>query len=177
MNEREIETYLVEKGVRACLVGARALADYGVVRATMDTDYLTTSTIVTDDDFWPAGVEVDLRRGGPGDPVVGVARFRTEAAVDVVVVHGKISRFGVDTAVAVPERVLPVATPLALALMKLEAGGFNDMGDVTHLIEARRMLGDETLRADIESHTQMLSGWGKRAWAMVTKRLDAKERR
>lgn len=171
MIDPEIAACLRDAGIRFCLIGAQALARHGVVRFTADADLLVMNARVLSRDFWPpalAGAISALRRGDGDDPLAGVVRFTTRPQVDLLVGRGEIMRAAVDNAVHDGMIGAPVATPLDLVLLKLEAGGPLDLGDIINLVEAQREIAPGVdLVAAIDARAQALSDWGKRAWARV----------
>jgi hypothetical protein len=114
-------------------VGAAALAAAGVVRSSLDLDLLTLDTRVLDRSFWTelagTGAAVDVRRGDHDDPLAGVVRATAdgERPVDVIVGRYPWQQRAVDRAQALPsgERVV---RPRDLVLLKLYAGGTQDLG-------------------------------------------------
>ncbi len=134
--ERRVSPYAV--------VGAAALAVRGVSRSTLDLDILTTDRAVLRREVWSeietAGTEVDVRIGDISDPLVGVVRLsRTdERPVDVIVGEGSwqeriLAEAQLHTVVGVD---LPVVDPVGFVLLKLYAGGPQDLWDVHQLLAA-----------------------------------------
>jgi hypothetical protein len=157
--------------VACCLIGAQALAAWGVARYTADIDLLTMSSRVLERGFWGTELAPEIaaiRRGDAGDPLAGVVRFTPQLGVDVIVGRGPIMRDAVAT--AVPDALLkvPVATPVALALLKLEAGGPQDLADIVRLVDAQRILAPGLALVEaIEAQAGTLSEWGQCAWTKV----------
>jgi hypothetical protein len=163
----EIRSTLDAAGIRHALIGALALSAYGVNRATVDLDLFTTDSSCLVPDLWTdlrkRGVDVDVRRGDPTDPLAGVVRFQVpgESAVDVVV-----GKHAWQTKVL--ERAEPIGEALVvraadLVLLKLYAGGIQDAWDVQQLL-ARPFRGDlvrevEARLSDLPSRCQEL--WKK----------------
>jgi hypothetical protein len=122
-------------------VGAAALAAAGVVRSSLDLDLLTLDTRVLDRSFWTelagTGAAVDVRRGDHDDPLAGVVRATAdgERPVDVIVGRYPWQQRAVDRAQALPsgERVV---RPRDLVLLKLYAGGTQDLWDIAQLLAA-----------------------------------------
>jgi len=136
-------------GVAWCVIGGCALAARGYARFTADVDLLTMDGRVLEAEFWEGGESPELRIGDWEDPLRGVVRFHGEADVDLIVGVGHAMRFAVKTAEVHPTVGLPVATPLALVLLKLEAGGPVDRSDIIGLVDTRRQLGDDACRPPI----------------------------
>jgi hypothetical protein len=122
-------------------VGAAALAAAGVVRSSLDLDLLTLDDRVIDRRFWSAladaGAEIDARRGDPDDPLAGVVRITAaaERPVDVIVGRHHWQRRAVEraTTLTTGERVV---LPRDLVLLKLYAGGTQDLWDIRQLLGA-----------------------------------------
>jgi hypothetical protein len=122
-------------------IGAAALAAAGVVRSSLDLDLLTLDERVLDRRFWTAladsDVAIDVRRGDGDDPLVGVVRATAEGErpVDVIVGRHEWQRRAIERARGLPsgERVV---LPRDLVLLKLHAGGDQDLWDIRQLLAA-----------------------------------------
>lgn len=165
-----VQAALDAANVPYCLIGAHALAAHGAARYTADVDLLTMRGVVCEPDFWPEALKPQLRRGDEGDPLAGVVRFEAPP-VDLIVGRGRLMAEAVADAVFVEGVGCRVVTAVGLALLKLEAGGVQDLSDVELLLAARALDGDD-LRAAIEGRVPSLSAWGRRAWDKVVARLD-----
>ena len=160
---------LSERSVPHALIGAAALAVRGIARSTFDIDLLTTDSRVLADQWWAplaiGDVTVDVRRGDADDPLAGVVRTTApeERPVDVVV-----GRHAWQTrAVARAEPIAgspPVVTALDLILLKLYAGGAQDIWDVRELL---RQPGSENLAAEVEAELTALPGSMRGVWRDV----------
>ena len=130
---------LASAAVPHALIGAAALAAAGVSRSTYDVDLLTTDRRVLDEDLWgplrTTGTAIEVRRGDFDDPLAGVVRIGSpgERPVDVVVGRHawqaraiQRARGGLGPA--------PVVAPRDLVLLKLYAGGPQDLWDVRELL-------------------------------------------
>ncbi len=120
------------------LIGAAALAVRGIARSTFDIDLLTTDTRVLAAEWWhpfvSAGISVDVRVGDADDPLAGVVRLDIPGDRPVDLVVGR--HFWQARAVARAERSSlgpPVVTASDLVLLKLYAGGTQDLWAWTHL--------------------------------------------
>jgi predicted nucleotidyltransferase len=126
------------------VVGGVALAVRGVARSTFDVDLMTTDAAVLTDPYWfllsRDGAQVEIRRGDGDDPLRGLVRLvsRDERPVDVFVgrgawLEGVLKR-------AEPFALLDVRVPVVraadLVLLKLHAGGTQDLWDVKQLLDA-----------------------------------------
>ncbi len=127
-------------------VGGVALAIRGVSRSTFDVDLLTTDTAVLTDPYWLLperdGAQVEIRRGDGDDPLRGLVRLvaRDERPVDVVVGRGSWLEGVVGRAepFALLDTTVPVVRAADLVLLKLHAGGTQDLWDVTQLLAGDR---------------------------------------
>ncbi len=157
------------------LVGAAALALHGVPRSTRDLDLLTTDVRCLDPAYWGSigdgVIDVSVRRGDAADPLAGVVRLRPKAGAPVDVIVG---RSPWQTAViqrARPATVDGVSVPVALApdliLLKLFAGGPQDLWDVTQLLSGEEA---DALAADVERRLPSLPPECARAWEQVRRR-------
>ncbi|HUM01322.1 MAG TPA: nucleotidyl transferase AbiEii/AbiGii toxin family protein [Thermoanaerobaculia bacterium] len=146
---------LERRGARPALIGGMALAAHGIGRATQDLDILVLDPALLAAECWDGlralGAQVEIRRGDAGDPLAGVIRIwkESEAPVDVVVGRRpwqegildrrKILRLeGID---------VPVVEAADLVLLKLDAGGPQDLLDIRLLL---RGPGGADLRAEVE---------------------------
>jgi hypothetical protein len=122
------------------LIGAAALAARGVARSTYDIDLLTTDGRVLGASLWndllAHSAGVDIERGDLDDPLVGVVRVSAagQRPIDVIVGRGLWQ----ERAIARAER--PPVGPAVVAardliLLKLYAGGTQDLWDVRALLE------------------------------------------
>jgi hypothetical protein len=159
-------------GTPFALVGAAALAVHGVPRSTRDLDLLTIDVRCLDTEYWRSigagAIDVTIRRGDAADPLAGVTRLRPTdgAPVDVVVGRSAWQRGVLDRAqpATVDDIVLPVAQAADLVLLKLFAGGPQDLWDVAQLLH-----GDEagTIAAEVESRLPALGAECARLWSQV----------
>lgn len=134
-----VAALLDQARVTHAVVGAAALAAAGVVRSSLDLDLLTLDDRVLDRGFWAglaaAGVDVEVRRGDPDDPLAGVVRATAEGErpVDLIVGRHAWQHRAVARARALPggQRVV---LPRDLVLLKLYAGGAQDLWDIRQLL-------------------------------------------
>jgi hypothetical protein len=157
---------LVRRDVPHALIGAAALAARGIARSTFDIDLLTTDAGVLQGEWWSplaAGdVTVDVRRGDADDPLAGIVRIETSGDRPVDLVVGKHAWQA--RAVARAQRNTagpPVVTVLDLVLLKLYAGGAQDLWDVRELL---RQPGAENLPAEVEAELTSLPRSMRDAW-------------
>ena len=142
---------------------------HGYARYSADVDVLTMSPRVLRRDAWAGLDHIDVRLGDFSDPLAGVVRVGGDSPTDLIVGKGPAMDFAVRTAELNQGR--RVATPLALILLKLEAGGTRDRQDVVALAQARVGLGLPDPLVDVEAHLDLLSDWGRSRWELVKRVL------
>ena len=149
---------LEHHGVAHALIGAGALAARGIARSTYDIDLLTTDGRVLRDDLWndvrSRGASVDIRRGDRDDPLLGVVRIEEpqERPVDIIVGRYAWQARAVERADRVPGGP-PIVTARDLVLLKLYAGGTQDLWDVRELLS---LPGAATLVAEVSADLEQL---------------------
>lgn len=158
-------------GARYALIGAAALAAHGVARSTFDLDLLTTEPAVMDPSAWTGlasdpGILVTVRKGDAEDPLAGIVRIEAagQRAVDVVVGRWSWQAEAVAAArnVEVEGVNVPVVGPADLILLKLYAGGFQDLWDIEQLLAA----GDKPgLVTEVGVRLERLPPHARQAWA------------
>lgn len=144
------------------LIGAAALAARGVARSTLDIDVLTTDARVLLPAVWAtlqdAGTTVDIRRGDAEDPLGGVVRLEQPPERPVDVILGKLAwqTRAVERAEQ-PAGGAPIVLARDLVLLKLYAGGAQDVWDVRELLQlpGADRLADE-VTADLQGHAQAM---------------------
>jgi hypothetical protein len=151
------------------LIGAAALAAAGVARSTFDIDLLTGEFAVLEEGFWSAlhgsGVSVEVRRGDHDDPLAGVVRLEvaSDRPVDLIVAKHAWQ-------VRVIERAQrstngpPVVTPADLVLLKLYAGGNQDLWDVRELLSTPA---GDTIARQVEEALSALPLELRDRWTLV----------
>jgi hypothetical protein len=166
---RRVSRLLDSEGIHHALIGAAALAAAGVARSTLDLDMLTTDERALDHRIWDpvraSGVAVDVRRGDADDPLAGVVRVSAsgERPVDLVLGRHAWQRRAVDRAItlATGDRVVQ---PRDLVLLKLYAGGTQDLWDIRQLLDINS---DPTLIAHVEADLAELPAAARGLWAEV----------
>lgn len=154
------------------VIGATALAAHGVSRSTADLDLLVIDPRALERENWTSleaeGAEVERNLGDPTDPLAGVVRIRDRSSrsVDVVVGRGGWQRDVLDRAVQfeLDGAAIRVVTAADLVLLKLYAGGPQDLDDVRRLLatEAR-----DDIRRDVEERISSLPRRAVRTWREV----------
>jgi hypothetical protein len=149
-----------------CLIGASALAVHGYVRATADIDLLTLDATVLMNDFW-AGTSATIRRGDWDDPLVGSVVWTAAIQHDVIVGRGYAASLALRAAPPNAELGCRVAGPLALALLKLEAGSAQDLYDIVALLQRRTSIDGAPWAAELAEHLPRLSPAARDAWTRM----------
>ena len=163
------------RGIAHALIGAAALAASGVARSTLDLDLLTLDSRVLEHDLWTtlreAGVEVDIRIGDVDDPLAGVVRISSagQRPVDIILGRHSWQRRAVDRARRLPTGA-KVVRPSDLVLLKLYAGGTQDLWDIRQLLAVMR---DTQLVAEVEGDLGELPADARALW-ITAQRPDAK---
>ncbi|HZR82415.1 MAG TPA: hypothetical protein VFD92_15080 [Candidatus Binatia bacterium] len=160
--------HLERSGVEYCVIGGVALAVHGYGRYTADVDLLTMDARGLRRDFWPDELVAEIRTGAADDPLGGLVRCATSPPHDVLVGRGYAMRMAVATAEPHRELGAPVATPLALVLLTLEAGGPQDRNDIVALVDAQRVLGTDRWVGDVPRHLARLSDAARACWQRVS---------
>lgn len=161
--------YLEEQGVAAALIGGLALGAHGIARATLDADILVGDAAVLERGFWAANPQfaaAEIRRGDEDDPLLGIVRFAFPGEpVDVVVGRGRWigSILGRRLSITVAGRVLRVVDRADLVLLKLFAGGPQDLLDVKLLLRADPLV----LRGEIEGRLDQVPSVAREAWEKI----------
>lgn len=168
MLDRPLVARLEQRGVRFCVIGGLALAAHGYARYTADVDLLTMDRRVLDASFWgDATGGVEIRTADADDPLGGVVRWPSTPPHDLLLGRGYAMQLAVDTALRDDVLDAPVATALALVLLKLEAGGPHDRNDIVALAEAQRALGTYDWRGAVAAHLPRLSAAARATWDRV----------
>ena len=162
---------LSEHGIAHAVIGAAALAVHGVSRATADLDLLALDPVCLDPATWrdlrAAGLAVDVRHGDADDPLAGLVRITDTAGAALDLVLGKSAwQRGILARAQlgrIAEVELPVATAADLILLKLYAGGPQDLWDVHRLLEAH----PPELVAEVEERLAVLPADCARLWQRV----------
>jgi hypothetical protein len=166
--DRALADHLERHRVRYCLIGGVALAVHGYARYTADVDLLTMDTRVLRDTLWnDAARTVEIRVAAADDPLGGLVRWPSAPPHDLLVGRGHAMQFAVDSARGEQTLGAPVATPLALVLLKLEAGGPQDRNDILALADAQLTLGTLDWRGAIDAHLPRMSEHARAAWTKL----------
>lgn len=151
------------------LIGAAALAARGVARSTFDIDLLVADSRVLDRPQWSMleaqGLRIDIRKGDAEDPLGGVVRIEDDGERPIDVILGKLPWHyraveRADAAGAGP----PVVQARDLVLLKLYAGGTQDLWDVRELLAQPQ---HESLVAAVTEDLKPLGELMNQAWLDV----------
>jgi hypothetical protein len=171
--EPALTNAIAAKRVRCCVVGGAALAVHGYSRPIADVDLLTLDERVLHSHFWLASAPpARVHWGRKADPLRGLVRWTGAWDVDLYVSSGRAAELALATAVLHPPIPVPVATPLALTLLKLEAGGTSDVQDILALAAVRRAADGAPWLAQVPAELPRLSPDARSCWRYVAARLD-----
>lgn len=165
----EVADLLVADVIPHALIGAAALAVRGIARSTFDVDLLTTDRRVFEPERWAplvrAGATVDVRHGDADDPLAGVIRITAHGQRPVDIIVGRHAWQARAVARAEPGGdVPPVVTAVDLILLKLYAGGTQDLWDVRELL---RGADARVLTEAVEAELRVLPAAMQAAWHMA----------
>ena len=162
---------LREQRIQFAVIGAAAMAAYGVARSTQDVDLLTLDRVCLTPATWQSlkggGVAVDIRQADDTDPLAGAVQLAQGAAlVDVIVGRSawQAAVLGRATPRSIDGSAVPVVSGGDLIVLKLYAGGPQDAWDIEQLLTAGDRPGlmrhVETVLPDLPEHA-------KRLWARI----------
>jgi len=157
--------------IRGALIGAGAMAVHGVSRSTADVDLLVVDARALDAETWRSlgqGVVVEVRRGDVDDPLGGIVRFTQpgERPVDLVVGRAQWQSPILERAIPADfeDMRLLVARAADLILLKLFAGGPQDLWDVGQLLAGDRA---PVLIAEVNERIGVLPADAGRLWQRI----------
>jgi predicted nucleotidyltransferase len=164
---------LQSRKVPHALIGAGAMAVYGVVRATDDLDLLVIDRATLNAAWWEAlqreGTTIDVRPGDPSDPLAGVVRLTTPRSECVDVVVGRSPWMGPllqrATEKDITGATIPVVTVPDLILLKLYAGAARDLYDVQELLALEQR---QTIQAAVDREIARLPRDAREEWHKIT---------
>lgn len=169
---RDVVAVLRDQGTPYALIGAVAMAVYGVSRSTADADLLTVDPGSLRRELWAPfearGIQVRVVRGDADDPLAGTVRLTDGAqTVDVVAGRNAWQRQILDGATtrSVAGVQVPVVSAAGLILLKLHAGGPKDAWDIRSLLEAAP--DEATLRAEVERDLAAVGPEAARLWVRL----------
>ena len=138
----QVTAVLDHAGARYAVIGAAAMAAYGVARSTHDVDLLTLANVCLDSGTWAplanAGVDVSVTRGDAADPLAGVVRFDEpgKRPVDLVVGRHRWQIRMIERArpALIHGSRVPTVQARDVVALKLFAGGAQDAWDIAQLL-------------------------------------------
>jgi hypothetical protein len=158
------------------VVGAYALAARGYVRQTADFDMMTTDPAALRRETWEdlsnGGIEVRVRKGDADDPLAGVVRIRShDSSIDVVVAKYRWQQTVIERAETIEVSGIDLRIPKTtdLILLKLFAGGYGDLHDVTRLLETRPR---EELLAEVDTALEGLPDEMRQRWERLVREIE-----
>ena len=164
---------LDEQHIAFAAIGAWALAVRGLPRSTYDVDLFTVDTRVLEKETWEpirSLANIEIRRGDFTDPLKGVVWIKPprERKVDVVVGRWKWEQDVIERAKPTPSanRSLPTVTTPDLILLKLAAGGGQDLWDVGRLLK----IVDGTVIAEVEQRLPDLKPDANDRWQRILRK-------
>jgi hypothetical protein len=152
------------------LIGAAALAARGVARSTYDIDVLTVDARVLTSGLWDGlrveDIAVDILRGDVDDPLGGVVRVTAdgERPVDVILGKGQWQARAIERAER-SAHAPPIVAARDLVLLKLYAGGTQDLWDVRALLELPER---EALIGQVDEDLADLPADMRERWAEIS---------
>jgi hypothetical protein len=158
-----LASFLDTQDLDYCLIGGIALAAWGHARFTADVDLLTLDERILRREFW---LDADLpppqiRIGELDDPLGGVVRIPLDPVHDLILGKGHATALALRGSVPRAGLPCPVASPLGLIALKLEAGGPQDAYDILAL------LGDSGLEPTVEQELPSLSREAQVFWMKI----------
>jgi hypothetical protein len=160
---------LRENGIAYALIGAAALAARGIARSTFDIDVLTVDGRVLDPALWDRllahHATIEIRRGDADDPLGGVVRLDAagERPVDIILGRHTWHTRAIERAEQLPDGP-PVVAARDLVLLKLYAGGTQDLWDVRELLQ---LPGAEQLVSEVGQDLAHLPAAMAERWSEV----------
>ena len=170
MLDARLTSHLDRHGIPFCLIGGLALAAWGVARYTADADLLTMDARILDLVLWSkweAGTP-RITKGDSEDPLGGVVRFPGPPRQDLILGRGAAARIALETAEQAEPFPCPVASPLGLILLKLEAGSPQDAADILALLGNAQALGRPSLKEGVASLVPQLTRDAQAFWVKIS---------
>jgi hypothetical protein len=143
--QKTVET-LDRLGIAYALIGGLAVAARGIVRATQDVDLMVAlpvqEALSLEQSMRVSGFQATFHRGAPDDPLIGVLRLAIPASgaeikCDVIFASRpwQIRAVSNATSIDLGTFAVRVAQPADLFLLKLYAGGPQDLIDAAQLLK------------------------------------------
>jgi len=153
-----------------CLIGGLAMAAWGVARYTADADLLTLDPRILEPTLWSdwAAGSPKITKGDADDPLGGVVRFPGPPRQDLILGRGSAARIALETSERSDSFPCPVASPLGLILLKLEATSPQDAADILALLENAPALGRANLKQEVAALVPQLTPDARVFWAKIS---------
>ncbi|MCP4899440.1 MAG: hypothetical protein GY906_20945 [bacterium] len=163
---------LKEHEIDFVVIGASAMAVHGVSRSTLDIDLLTIDQRALRKGIWASLIgekaEVIVRFGDVQDPLRDVVQIESAAQrpIDLVVGHGGWQTEIFPRAVrgVVGGVKVPIAEKMDLILLKLYAGGQQDLWDIQQLLGTDH---SEGLQDRVETALEDLPAGMRKSWLRI----------
>lgn len=170
MLDPRLTSHLERHEIPFCLIGGLALAAWGVARYTADADLLTMDPRILDPGFWShwEGTPPRITKGDAEDPLGGVVRLPGPPRQDLILGRGAAARIALETCERSEAFPCPVASPVGLILLKLEATSPQDAADILALLGNAEALGRPFLKKDVSSFAPRLTREAQTFWTKVS---------
>lgn len=170
MLDSRLTAYLERQNVPFCLIGGLALAAWGVARYTADADLLAMDPRILDPTFWSnwEGTPPHITKGDAEDPLGGVVRFPGPPHQDLILGRGAAAHIALETCERSAAFPCPVASPLGLILLKLEAASPQDAADILALLGNAEAFDRPSLKKDVSFHMARITREARDFWAKVS---------
>jgi len=140
------------------------MAAHGYARYTADVDLLTSSADVLNEKLWVPRFSGEIHRGDADDPLGGIVRLDLDPPHDLIVGRGFAMSHAVETAERHVGLGCPVATPPDLVLLKLEAGGPQDLLDIHSFVASQKTIDGAVWLDTLPSLVARCSPDARAAW-------------
>jgi len=171
MLDSRLVSHLDKHQIPFCLIGGLALAAWGVARYTADADLLALDPRILDPTLWSTwtGAIPRITKGDLDDPLGGVVRFSGLPRQDLILGRGSAARMALTGAQRREAFPCPVASPLGLILLKLEASSPQDAADILALLGNAEALGLPELKAEVEASIPELTREAQACWGRISR--------
>ncbi|HEY3399649.1 MAG TPA: hypothetical protein VGK03_03370 [Geothrix sp.] len=170
MLDARLIAYMEQRRIPFCLIGGLALAAWGVARYTADADLLAMDPRILNSGFWSdwKGAPPHITKGDAEDPLGGVVRFPGPPHQDLILGRGAAALIALETHERCEAFSCPVASPLGLILLKLEAGSPQDAADILALLGNAEALGRPSMKEDAASIVPKLTREAQAFWVKIS---------
>ena len=172
---KKVAATLKEADIAFVVIGAAAMAVHGVSRSTLDIDLLAIDGRVLQSQTWTPlshqSISLEIRFGDVQDPLRGVVRFEADGQrpIDLIVGCGGWQTIILSRPAKgfVGGIELPVAGKPDLVLLKLYAGGPQDLWDIRQLLDTDP---SGAVQAEVDKALVGLPQSMHKAWNQVLQR-------